>query len=185
MQYFQNFCFAFLRPSTFFNRATVMSRELVWHLTTEGATLSDVVVYMTRHTIANPQFGPPPFVLLHTLFLLPQCILFEQLGRFPVEIQPQIPVSQVELPLCCSDEGSACDTHVGGMLWSSCGGQGCSKGGAPGACWWSRTRTGWLTWRPAPMSTSSQVVWDAGLCSAYMAGIRRLCTAIVKRPRLT
>ena len=55
MQYFQNFCFAFLRPSTFFNRATVISRELDWHLTTEGTTLLKYLAdYEMKHGRQDP-----------------------------------------------------------------------------------------------------------------------------------
>ena len=106
-------CLLVHKPAT----GTVTSSKFCAHMR-RLSTRSDVALYMNRHTVANPQFGPPPFVLLHTLFPLPQCTLFGQLGHFPVEIQPQIPVSEVELPLCCCDEGSPCETHVGDF---SCG----------------------------------------------------------------
>ena len=106
-------CLFAYKPAT----GTATSSKFCAHMR-RLSTRSDVAVYMNRHTVANPQFGPPPFVLLHTLFPLPQCSLFGQLGHFPVDIQPQIPVSQVELPLCCCDEGSPCETHIGDF---SCG----------------------------------------------------------------
>ena len=76
------------------------------------STRSDVVSHMIQYAGSNPEFGPPQFAVLHLLFPLADCVLFDQIGTFPVEIQPQVPISDLELPMCLCDLEADCAHHT-------------------------------------------------------------------------
>jgi hypothetical protein len=50
MRQFKNFCYSFLRPSAIFNRSTSTSRELDWHVNTQGqSVLKEILIFEQKY----------------------------------------------------------------------------------------------------------------------------------------